>query len=914
MMQGDAFLASFFGPGNEISWKSLQQGAGAAALAPFLELYEVARKDDHGIAMLPRLKPTGELCWYVLSRSTALVRQAMEVIQAYLGPTYSDVGRGTPLSPGDPVDQAVAAHFGSHCFPVRVPREEKIRECVRARLQMLAGALHAHPRRGALHGQTVGRLLHSFEQALDSGDEDAAKMALSELSASGHLNAMNLAYLQVRLDVASGRHETALGRGDLLSLIDAGVPPKVTLALLRAIFVVHLAPHEEQADVAGAIERFASMIEPRFRPLYRTRAGLAGYEVDVQFLLLLTVRGPARDADVGAILNAYEEGSPRRRFLQQIADTLRMDPSPAVPSLPADVLGEARAALQLGDIDRAFALAIEASSSPERTALLLSTALQREQPNDLATAVGAYDALPEDERARFAALPRAEKVLAEARARLGMLSPVTSAPALVPVGPVVDWVSWLQRLTLAEPWVGAVAAANQGAQQWPIEPLASSPYAVQKADLTLRATLPAWALEALLDAAPVLIQAWLKRGPDPRLKQLYLALFGQLIDEGVYDVKSASLLTKLARALISLGMRKADYARLLGQVSEQFRAMASPAIAAMKLDLLEAALDYRPGDREPLQAFANAAADLVCRSAPAGSALRALLATLLSDAAVSVSLPASALASKGADASWSILSTKHVALYAPFGGAAERAQAIIETLSPGVSVSTFTSAEGAITLKDVAMSADVFVLTWGCEGDAAFRQIQSFRPSLRPTLHATGQSASALLSAVSAWVGKAPATSAAPGASSDVMTDDPAVLADIGILRNRLENKLRKFTKHHLSVKLGDAWIKPLLEVVPEQTRKQIAHLPADEILNKKLLFSNLITLMTTRWGKYFSSLEQGDQSKAVHKFHMESLLHFVNVHREDAHAKAISQQDLFTLRVVVPLLENMIDSRLAGL
>lgn len=140
---------------------------------------------------------------------------------------------------------------------------------------------------------------------------------------------------------------------------------------------------------------------------------------------------------------------------------------------------------------------------------------------------------------------------------------------------------------------------------------------------------------------------------------------------------------------------------------------------------------------------------------------------------------------------------------------------------------------------------------------------------------------------------------------------DPALLADLGKLRNRLEPKLRILVKRSLKMHRGDAWIREVLKVLPEQQRKQTEGVDADTILRDHTYLTTLITLIHTKWNEYFKAFEAGSRKTRLTREQVKVLLDYINAHREDAHAGALEDGELATLKIAVTALERAVDRQL---
>lgn len=140
---------------------------------------------------------------------------------------------------------------------------------------------------------------------------------------------------------------------------------------------------------------------------------------------------------------------------------------------------------------------------------------------------------------------------------------------------------------------------------------------------------------------------------------------------------------------------------------------------------------------------------------------------------------------------------------------------------------------------------------------------------------------------------------------------DPVLLADLGKLRNRLEPKLRILVKRSLKMHRGDAWIREVLKILPEQQRKQTEGVDADTILRDHTYLKTLITLIHTKWNEYFKAFEAGSPRTRLTREQVKVLLDYINAHREDAHAGALEEGELATLKIAVTALERAVDRQL---
>ena len=151
-------------------------------------------------------------------------------------------------------------------------------------------------------------------------DETAAHRLIDELRSSGHLGATNLLFLEVRCLAAGGYWDAILALPELDALIAMPRPRRVTDALIGAVYRSCLLRNSKMdVMLRTPSTTSAADILPRFRNLYRSRAGLTGYEVDVSFTLAALASTPSRLVAAEAVLEQYPPGSSQREYLSMLA-------------------------------------------------------------------------------------------------------------------------------------------------------------------------------------------------------------------------------------------------------------------------------------------------------------------------------------------------------------------------------------------------------------------------------------------------------------------------------------------------------------------------------------------------------------------------------------------------------------------
>lgn len=738
------FEETFFGPGNRLSWGAIQAGSLPRdvqdRLGPFLD----DLRSNPEVLILPRVRATGDVQWYVLCASPRAARIARDEVRGFLGPSYCDFdGRPTRLDPNDSVEAAVLERCGNNAFRLDVS-DRAVLDIARERLRLLIRLRHERPVRDARRLRAVGRVLRDFEYALLARDVTAARDLIDELRSSGHLGATNILFLEVRRLAAGGHSDAILALPELDALLAMPRPRRVTEALINAVYGSRLKEFEEGRRASDALDRFRSETLPRFGDLYRSRASLSGYEVDVSFVLAAVAPAPARRDAAEAILDGYPAGAAGREYLMSIA-ALGAAPVDRTETSP---LAEARAAFGEADIDRAFNLAGGLPASFERTAIMLRCARDMGILSAAMVALDSVEELSGTDRVRL----RQNTVLEGIVDSLNQLSAAgLSEPSAGAVTLPTTWVMWLGRLTEPEPWHGAVSVAEIASREWSVDNFVADPSAVHEvADLLLR-DRPHWGQEALRDALPYFLGFCLRSGVDPRLKVVYESLFVVIAVDDQVSVPQVSALLKVVDVRLQLGVTIADYRELLAQLSLAINAVDTPAVAMIALESIEAVIAAASPAPSERQAFLIAVAAVFQRwYRRVDKADFILLRHFAEELGVAdaVTRPEPEGGESDSRSEWDDLDGKKVALYSLQESALRRAALVVRELCPGARVTTFNDHVGSPSLRTASATADVFVLATGAAKHAATTFIEAHRPSGSITLYARGQGSASLVGAL----------------------------------------------------------------------------------------------------------------------------------------------------------------------
>ncbi|MDO9019769.1 MAG: DEAD/DEAH box helicase family protein [Deltaproteobacteria bacterium] len=134
-------------------------------------------------------------------------------------------------------------------------------------------------------------------------------------------------------------------------------------------------------------------------------------------------------------------------------------------------------------------------------------------------------------------------------------------------------------------------------------------------------------------------------------------------------------------------------------------------------------------------------------------------------------------------------------------------------------------------------------------------------------------------------------------------------LAELGVLRNSLEPRLRGFVRRTLEGVHGDGWFDELMRSVPTELRTGLAGVEPEVVLRERLYLSTLVAAIDRGWTTAFGAvLESAPMTERLSREQCIALLQVLNAHREDAHARPIREADLTTVRAVVAQLHRVLD------
>ena len=749
-----AFVETFFGPGNDLRWEKITQEG--SSLAPHLEPWlRNLFQDPDQPTMLPRLRG-GVLEWYGLSRTRKQRDALREELLAFVGPTLSSYRGGMgSFASDDEIDSTVLAQFGTCALKLRVTVFAQ-KNWIRNSLESMRRLCLARPRRRVEEIRPTGRILRDFELALGDLNETAAESYLDELRSGGRLSAANLCFLQVRFLAVLRRWEDLLTLPELPMLLDLRRPPLVTEALIQAVYAVELARFETESDAPGALQHFRDDVYRRFSQLFRARGAMSSPEASKCFLMHAALSAPPRTDARDTILATYPADAADGGYVHALADLVGPAPSPPTPS--PNPLVEAKAAFRNCDYDGAFELLLKAPSDRERTELLIRCAYDLGTLQAAKVAVGALEACGDATRTAILASRWYRQPWEELCALAGGEAAGMALPT--------SWNEWLERLLSQGPWPKATEVAQQGSHEWDPETLRGDPEAVARmASLLeeLASSSDDARVSALRNSLPYLVGFVFRDGVGhSALTSVYANLTIILILEG-REIGSSGLelVHDLAAAQIQAGLADADYAKLISDIVEVWGEFDSAAYLDWLLEVADTLATFpRPSGTvgtDPIGRFAaTALAGFQRWYRRVRPEQWSLLGAVLSDLDQSdgfqdlwgrIPVTQAEVADERARLV-APLAGKIVGIYCIKESSSRRVRDLVLSMQPEVDVRLCHDTHGSSALRNLARESDFLVLNTRCATHAATDVLRANVGRGCEILYPTGKGSGSMAAAI----------------------------------------------------------------------------------------------------------------------------------------------------------------------
>lgn len=731
--QGSELLNRFFGDGNVLVRNDLPE-----QLHRDLAMMESRLlAEDQTVAFLPRVHDGGTH-WYGFAPDQRRLEELTDLVRAGVGPTFSDIDRSHgQLDLKDGFDRDVSALVDGlvirfAVLPLQGVESRRAKESVRQVLLRMCELLDSRPPATLDLQRPVSHVLDDLDHSLASRDEELATRLIAELERFESLSASNILFLRIRLLRAFDRFQEILEHRDIAQLLDIRRPPGVTLAVLNAVYEVHL----RIAFEAGAnddVRRQFQAEASRFSEAWSAAPDPDSLGSAIVLALASTGREPPQSERLGRLRAWVQVAHPHAvaSFDQLVGHIAELLPTAAKPQ-PS--LVEATQLFLGGDPVGALSMLgqLERSLASVRLALIAADQVGSLDAAGIADAM--FRGLPESDRARLsnsapyqAARGRLEVLLMHERGQ-----------------PPRDWIEWVRRLAADPMWREAVDFARLGVEEWKAAPLGDLVSAVTKLDdaasVSLRASaghlLRAHPVQAA-DAAGIELASYLV---------LLLSIAGQLS-----EAERLSFAV-LIEAILESDAAPRLYGETLAAVQAAFHANHSPYVCDWILEVLQILVDLPcPQDQlnQRMQIASEAFALLIPMSNALDTVMRATLSEIGGTLGISVpeglTRPNKARSDDSEAFQW--LRNRSVGIYSLMPGAARRAAVILRRLVPDITVTLNEDHVATRPLLDLASNSDVMVVVTGSAKHAATGAIATARRG-RLTIECGSRGTSGLLRAL----------------------------------------------------------------------------------------------------------------------------------------------------------------------
>lgn len=656
------------------------------------------REFPGAILAWPRIdRPT---VYYAVANDASEWRRLRPLLLAFAGPTVTSfTGRIEPLLPRIPPESLLADKGWAVVARMVAGKDKKTQEIASRSLKRMLSMVSSAPPTTRDAPRPTSQLLAQFVDALNGNNRKKAEDIISECRSELRLDALNLLFLKIQLLEHFGEWQAICDMPEFTSLSHTRKPRAVAMAMLEALYQVHLGEASLSLDLEHELAVWRQSIRPLALPLLRLPIPLASPHGAVRLYGLEALTVQPRNHSLEVALSGFSAVL-GRIYTALIADGRA---SSAVASAPAAT--EVESALIAAD--------------DENTLEAIAHALQK------------LGELSLDDRTRILNSEALRLIIQDMQAEThGKRPPLT-------------WAEWFERLVDPE-FTNSLDILQHAVVEWPAQSIqdVQDISALSAAIANVPSITPAG--ERLADALPLLV-AWVVKDPEfprPGMVAVYEAMLFHFVVGSRRAAKTYESATILIRALLSIGLTAPQYRGLMDDCLELAGLGVGTRNIYWLLDILDetiASVTPDPDKRQSFWSAVHARLIPVQDRMTAGQhvAFRRLGAILgwTDSCAREVSpeqLDALSQLRVG-------LAGKHIAIYSLTDTATRQAEDALRDIAPEVRISISHDLVGNNALKSMAQRADIFVIATSSAKHAATGFIQQCRPADKPTLYAAGR-------------------------------------------------------------------------------------------------------------------------------------------------------------------------------
>lgn len=721
-------LEDFFGSGNDIKPAAVDH-----TLQALLDSW-LATITAGGIGFLPRSWQSRTF-WYAFAPSTRHRRELLSLLDAWVGPTYSDLAvRRGDLESTDPFDAALATSgvppIRFEVLPRTPPASTKAKETVRNALTTLTRLANGRPPSQFDAPRTTVEILDDLGHAIAARDAALAGACMVELEHAADLDESNLAFLRIRVH-AGTRNWAAIFADPALEHVLAMRRP---LAVTRAIQLAVYSEYLREFDLPGSepdLKLESERLAPGLRDIYTGAPPRSRPEAVVELVCRMLATSSPDDSAIRELLEtASRLQGGLDLHLRRIVEAFypgggKEEPGAPTPSAAQPVSTQIAELMFQGQFAACIELGLTSEPSVETGRALVYSARQLSSADWAARVMGYLSA--HGLRTQVAATSPVFE------ADLQWLTSVTSD---APASGWRDWFDMLSRPDSSRPQLAADAL-----QIW--EPLPLGEF------VSLLETASDDTLGRLGENGGQFLAAHSELLDSSEASAVTLRLVAAIALGGKASTGIRTQALALAESFATAGPNRPAFEEFLEWASFILEANAAATTVSWVCDVLgtltsipvpgggAAALNFYYRATDCLRAFRSAldAADM--------EALR-IVGAELKTVIPWDSVPAESDDPVDAAASYRYLDGKMVVLHSLTESAITRASQILRALLPNLDVRTNSEHDGSPQLSQLSRNADVFVIVTASAKHAATNFIAAERGA-KPIIKVNSRGSSAIL-------------------------------------------------------------------------------------------------------------------------------------------------------------------------
>jgi len=661
----------------------------------------------------------------------------LEEIKAFVGPSFSQfTGQWNVVDSTDDVAACLHERFGAYVVSLVPCTAEDRHDLERS----IASYYRILVRRPAVVDRTVrpfSQIRADFDRALLAGNQTRSQQLLDELSATGRVNAEQRKCLEIRLLAGLGRHSELAGNRPLLeSVMHLGLPPQTIVDLVEALYAIHVAPIENDPDVAMVLEQFNRNVARPFAPLFHERKGIRRPRVLRSFFLYEATQADPNEARCDAILAAYGDEDEGRELIVRWRRSLK-------PKASANSLELVRQAILDEDYEMAANVCLAELPQPWAYKALLRAAAEIPSQELLRRVRQAFD---DAEQKILDALTEKD------RSRLSRIADIhTGADPAEKFD--ADWLSWARWVASGMRGAAPMPVLEAAAINWSPDEFAR--HGAKCAELAqLIGNASGEAEQVFREAFPALVEFFVDR--PARTYRTFAPVHSVLITaiamSGSASNDELEIATSVTRALFEVGPSEQMYVDCLTDLGEILAANSAPVHLDWALGVAEL-LSLYPCPHIELRMRTFVAVVELCRSnrhrltGAQGKVLETLAADYGCPELIAGIAQTQTAGTALAEAAYPGL----IGIYTLNQSAAERAKRTLESLLPKATVEINADLVATDRLRNLARSADLFAFAWKSSKHQAYycaKDARKDRELLMPTGAGTASLVRVVLEAV----------------------------------------------------------------------------------------------------------------------------------------------------------------------